>query len=1011
MNQANEKRLLRASCSIIDVFHFDALNDVAVRSVMQSQVLRSLERHLGNDNNVRIYVAIAIVKVLHRLPEEAMALNLPRLLRKICEVMRSINLDARNESRNTLVAVALELGPSHLSNIITTMTDTLNEGYKLHIRGYSLNALLTGVESMLRGNIDELLPKIVSVIEEEMFGSLSLQKRSDTEYKSRVKKLMESRTNKSFDTVELTARYIEFLPAESIHILLRPFLQRIDISTDLKELRAVEEGLRRVQVGISRNESVQVNQLLVYVHHLLSLQGKKSLRTLGEKANTSEDMEEEDDNIKRKVNLSSWLVNESRSAQRKSLLRTKAYEGIHIVEEAPKLTGRDRFDVVRSRKMTATKKANRHIVVDHALDLLLGAFRVKRLEQDNAEHQSMLDPFVDQLTELSTAAAASRTTVLSLRVLSQCLPWELPSMREHIGEITENVLTLLQRIGFSTNAQGGGSAQSVGGHASSTASDATLESIRMMTLVLRQCDYYELSKDHLKLLVLLAQHNMSILPRQHTTLALLRTIVDRELVVPEVYDLMKTLSEMVFVAGNTQVRTLCTRILVTFFVHYPLTTKRLRQHLDLLVANLDFEVESGRQSGLMMLRAILDKFPTEVLDEVASFLFFSLVQRLVNEDSGECRALVADVIKRLFTEISAKSVSTLLDLVLTWLKQSDDEGEMLLKRAAIQLVGLVAESSVGKSMKVKDARVYYDLLVDILSQERSSSESKGWQEAFADAAEDDSEHWLTPYYALLSLHKLCFNIRGLGVEAARKLYDDGTLSAFYDNHPHRWVKLAGLRMLGQVLDASKPDSFEAQEVFTMAQAQVRLVNDDSLDEQTSDQLTKNLVWAISIFTSDAEGYAEQLEWIIRRLSFTARYKGGKDDHKLADLRQLVAFRLFALAATQLGAKVEPYLVTMVQPLARVEDQPKIHGSNFEAPALAKDVLELLEQLVGSQIYLRAYTTVQESISKARLERKTARMTERVNDPVEYQRKRQIKTKSNRDAKKRKISMHKRREGR
>ncbi|GBG32245.1 Small subunit processome component 20-like [Hondaea fermentalgiana] len=1050
-----EKRALNAACAVVDVFHFDAEDD-KVRNVLQFQILHMLETRLSEGNDIRIHVAVAIVKVLNRLPAKVRALNLPRLLRKICDVMRSTKLPARNEARQTLIAVTTELGPDHLATVIDTLRDTLNEGYKLHIRGYSLHALLSGVEPMLRGRVDRLLSKIMSIVEQELFGSLARQKQTESEYQSRIRNLVEARVSKAPDLVELLARNIAFLPSRSIHKILSPFLERIDTSTDVKELRTAEEGLRRVQLGITQNEGVDVAQLLVYVHHLISMQGKGAVRLDGGKARSGrsnddasrnaeldgvdvgveeerDDSEDEDneaeekaenDGVKRKVSLASWLVNESREAQRNALEtsrpRAKGYAGIHMIEAAPKMTGRDRFENVRSRQpLTATKKANRHIVVDHALDILLGAFRVKRLTRDNEEHRGMLDPFVDLLDDLCTSAAASRTTVLALRVLTHALPWELPRMRAKIGRITRHIMNLLQRIGFST-AKGGGSAHSVAADVNSTASDVTQEAMRMLGLTLRTCEYYEMPEDHLKLLILLAQHNMGVTQRQQTTLNLLRAIVDRRLVVPEVYDLMKTLAEMVFTAENASVRHVSTRILVAFFVYYPLSNKRLRQHLDLLVANLDFELEAGRQSGLEMLRAILAKFPHEVLDEIASFLFLSLVQRLVNEDSSACRAIVAEVLKRLFNKVSGQPASTLLDLMETWLTQ---DGELLLKRAAAQLVGIVAETEVGRSMARKRAEELFETLVAILDSDRATADAKGgWREAFADAAEEDEDHWLTTYYALMSLQKLCASVRALGEAKAIGLYENGLLGALVEHHPHRWVKLAALRMLGQVLDtdSDKAQSRTMDEVFTLAQAQVKVVNDESLETQMAEQLTKNLVWAFTFFTTRALAESEdeksadafeKLTWLVRRLSFTARYKGGSDDRGRADLRQLVAFRLFAMAATQLGEKLEPLLVPMLQPLVRVSEQPAEHGKTYEAPQLARDVLELLEQIMGAQTYLRAFTSVQTSIETTRRDRKSARAAERVQDPISFQRKRQQKSKASRESKKRKISAMRKRQGR
>ncbi len=53
-----------------------------------------------------------------------------------------------------------------------------------------------------------------------------------------------------------------------------------------------------------------------------------------------------------------------------------------------------------------------------------------------------------------------------------------------------------------------------------------------------------------------------------------------------------------FVAQSASVRAQCSAILLMFLLDYPLGEQRLEHHLDFLVANLEFEHESGREAAI-----------------------------------------------------------------------------------------------------------------------------------------------------------------------------------------------------------------------------------------------------------------------------------------------------------------------------------------------------------------------------------------------------------------------------
>jgi U3 small nucleolar RNA-associated protein 20 len=91
-----------------------------------------------------------------------------------------------------------------------------------------------------------------------------------------------------------------------------------------------------------------------------------------------------------------------------------------------------------------------------------------------------------------------------------------------------------------------------------------------------------------------------------------QAILARKLVVPEVYDLMEKVQEIMIRSQAAPVRQVSSQVLLLFLLDYPLSPKRLRQHLNFVLGNLSYEHESGRLAAIDMLSVVVAKFPAEV---------------------------------------------------------------------------------------------------------------------------------------------------------------------------------------------------------------------------------------------------------------------------------------------------------------------------------------------------------------------------------------------------------------
>jgi U3 small nucleolar RNA-associated protein 20 len=68
----------------------------------------------------------------------------------------------------------------------------------------------------------------------------------------------------------------------------------------------------------------------------------------------------------------------------------------------------------------------------------------------------------------------------------------------------------------------------------SVRSELAQAALRATTTLIRACDWVRLSEEQLRALLHLAREDLPIVPRQGATFALLRAIITRRLVVPEI---------------------------------------------------------------------------------------------------------------------------------------------------------------------------------------------------------------------------------------------------------------------------------------------------------------------------------------------------------------------------------------------------------------------------------------------------------------------------------------------
>ncbi|XP_022722560.1 small subunit processome component 20 homolog isoform X3 [Durio zibethinus] len=408
------------------------------------------------------------------------------------------------------------------------------------------------------------------------------------------------------------------------------------------------------------------------------------------------------------------------------------------------------------------KSAGSHLITVFALGVLQNRIKSMKLDKSDEQLLSMLDPFVKLL---GNCLSSKYEDILSssLRCLTPLVRLPLPSLESQADKLKVTLLDITQ--------------------GSVNPGNPLMQSCLKLLTVLLRSTKITLSSDQLHLLI---QFPMFVdLERNPSfvALSLLKAIVNRKLVVHEIYDIVVRVAELMVTSQVEPIRRKCSEILLQFLLDYHLSEKRLQQHLDFLLANLRYEHPTGREAVLEMLHAIMIKFPKGIVDEQSQTIFVHLVVCLANDQDNKVRSMTGAVIKLLIGRISQHSLNSILEYSLSWYLGEKQQ----LWSAGAQVLGLVIEV-----MKKSFERHISSILPVTKSILRSAID------AFTNSQMDlpneaTIPYWKEAYYSLVMLEKMLHQFRDLSLE--RDLEDIWEMICELLLHPHAWLRNVSNRLI------------------------------------------------------------------------------------------------------------------------------------------------------------------------------------------------------------------------
>ena len=400
------------------------------------------------------------------------------------------------------------------------------------------------------------------------------------------------------------------------------------------------------------------------------------------------------------------------------------------------------------------------------LDLFNTAFRRNRFDFGDPDILARLESMVAIIGN-TLYSSNSNVLIHGLKASAAIIKCPLKNLDKSLPIFVRRTIDILKEIG-------------------STESEVSQTALRTLAAIVRDRSKAEVKEKDLVYLLELLGPDLEEPSRQASVFAMLRAIVARKFIVPDIYDLMERVSEIMVTNQSPQVQELCRGVFLQFLLDYPQGKGRLRTTMSFLAKNTAYTYESGRLSVLELLSAVVSKFEERLIGEYADLLFVALVMVIANDDSAKSREMSAEIIKSLFLRLDADHRRLLMSHLRSWASQQTN---IQLTRVAAQVYGVILEALQA------DAAAYLpSILEDLNANILRSSEQLANEEAELDV----DQQWQGAYHVLTVLGKIVRIFPDVATRPQKLPWPAVVAHLLF---PHAWVRMAAARLVGQLFAA------------------------------------------------------------------------------------------------------------------------------------------------------------------------------------------------------------------
>ncbi|KAI8366801.1 armadillo-type protein [Radiomyces spectabilis] len=643
-------------------------------------------------------------------------------------------------------------------------------------------------------------------------------------------------------------------------------------------------------------------------------------------------------------------------------------------------------------------RTNAHRFVHFGLSLFYTSLRRNKFDLSSPDYVTKIDSFVDVVGNTLHSNQTANVT-LAAKIMASLIRMPLPSVPEAVPAVVKRAFGLVKKSSGNTH------------------SALVQACFKLLTICIRDINDSKLTEHQLTYLLNIIRPDMEEPDRQSTVFALIRAIISRKFMAPEVYDLMETVAQIMVTNQTREIREQARSVYFMFLMDYPQGRGRLKAQMSFIIKNLEYVYETGRESIMELMHHIINKFGDEILVEYAEPMFLALVMRLVNDDSSKCREMSAELIKNLMRR-SEDRMETIYKLLDKWMDQTKQRS---LQRAGCQVYGLVIDTFGAQF------RPYAPKLITKLSEMLILSKDLVHDSQAEEEGMEVDLDWELGYYSINTFAKIA--------KAFPKLvYVSDTLPvwrALEDMllHPHTWIRSSTARLYGVyfshidpqtrcVVESGKNSEYLSRATLRkLATKFIGQLKSVYLSEEQANQIVKNLFFIGKCFyympteedvapkTEDSTEAEEagnnedetavnkpSLNWLFRNASFTARGAAVKQTKEGFLLRASI-FKWFAAMCNAIETEeLGPYLLPVIAVIYRtVNDEATKEPGFDELKQLGNEVLNLVQKKAGPTAYFATYQQVREKVKQSKLDRKSRLARQAVVDPAAAARRKRART--------------------
>jgi U3 small nucleolar RNA-associated protein 20 len=453
--------------------------------------------------------------------------------------------------------------------------------------------------------------------------------------------------------------------------------------------------------------------------------------------------------------------------------------------------------------------------------------------------------------------------------------------------------------------------------------------------------------------------------------SLIKALLSQKYLIPEIYELMDQIGELLVTSHSSNVRELSRQTLLIFLMEYPLTARVLQQRVAFLIKNLSYTHEYGRHSAVTMLHSLIDNFPEETFNQYASLIFVALLVRLDNESpSSVCFVAIESALKALIGGFFDRNAYTKIFTIVKKMFASD----MASKIIACHVTGLIFErflTSEKTDANNGHSETLFDLLLTVLKTSNNHADTT------------------TIIKALESLLVGVENFPSF-CDAEEKIYNLLTIVMGVNAGPHSVISCRILfALLSKIADMKISTYNSDLPLIQIAYSAFEAIKANDITETDGLEFIK-LLFALfkvaknhpALFSNEGALDAKpknHMGWLIQKMSYLARSQ--QKNHGVILPRSLI-YRWFASVIDfPTGEELIGYSMKIMFPMYRTILDTTTVGQGFEdLKLLAQEILLLFEKKIGSPEFVKISSNINRRIEEVRNDRRVQRKQQVVANP-------------------------------